>query len=60
MTGEQDVHADEASNKVITYAPLKRTGVPHELEGVLLLLASAAGSYIRGSVVTVDGGLSMP
>ncbi len=46
--------------KMITRAPLRRTGVPHELEGVVLLLASAAGGYMTGSVVTVDGGLSIP
>ena len=45
---------------MITRAPLKRPGVPHELEGVVLLLASAAGNYMRGLVVTVDGGLSIP
>ena len=50
----------EAGEKMITRAPLKRPGVPHELEGVVLLLASAAGNYMRGLVVTVDGGLSIP
>jgi len=33
-----------------------RPGELHELDGALLLLASDAGAYITGSVITVDGG----
>lgn len=36
--------------------PLGRTGKPGELDGVLLLLASDAGSYITGQTIPVDGG----
>jgi NAD(P)-dependent dehydrogenase (short-subunit alcohol dehydrogenase family) len=50
----------EGGQNMIKRAPLRRTGVPHELEGVVLLLASSAGGYMTGSVVTVDGGLSIP
>jgi len=38
--------------------PLKRFGTPDDLDGALLLLASDAGRYITGSVLTVDGGQS--
>jgi NAD(P)-dependent dehydrogenase (short-subunit alcohol dehydrogenase family) len=34
-----------------------RIGQPEDLEGVALLLASAASDYINGSVIVVDGGL---
>ncbi len=36
--------------------PLRRFGSPDDLDGALLLLASEAGRYITGSIITVDGG----
>jgi NAD(P)-dependent dehydrogenase (short-subunit alcohol dehydrogenase family) len=35
---------------------LGRLGASHEVQGIALLLASDAGSYITGSVLPVDGG----
>ena len=40
--------------------PQRRLGTPEGLSGALLLLASRAADYMTGSVVTVDGGLSLP
>ncbi len=36
--------------------PLGRVGDPNEIKGLALLLASPAGSFITGSVLTIDGG----
>jgi len=42
--------------KLIERIPQRRIGKPEELDGALLLLASDAGTFMTGSVVTVDGG----
>lgn len=39
--------------------PFGRMGQPEELTGVVILLASNAGSYITGADILVDGGISV-
>ena len=36
--------------------PMGRMGKPHELKGLVVLLASEAGSYLTGQNILVDGG----
>lgn len=42
--------------KLIERIPQRRIGQPEHLDGALLLLASEAGTFMTGSVLTVDGG----
>ena len=38
--------------------PLKRPGLPHDLDGAIVFLASEASRYITGQTLLVDGGIS--
>lgn len=51
-----DVAAKTA--RAVTTIPLGRIGVPGDLTGLAVLLASDAGSYITGAVIPVDGGVT--
>jgi NAD(P)-dependent dehydrogenase (short-subunit alcohol dehydrogenase family) len=42
--------------RLIERIPQRRIGQPEHLDGALLLLASEAGTFMTGSVLTVDGG----
>jgi NAD(P)-dependent dehydrogenase (short-subunit alcohol dehydrogenase family) len=42
--------------KLIDRIPQRRIGRPEHLDGALLLLASEAGDFMTGSVISVDGG----
>ncbi len=48
--------ASEAGQRMMARVPMGRAGAVEELDGPLLLLASDAGRFMTGSVVTVDGG----
>jgi NAD(P)-dependent dehydrogenase (short-subunit alcohol dehydrogenase family) len=43
---------------VLNRVPLERPGLPRELVGACLLLASDAGSFLNGQTLHVDGGAS--
>ena len=42
--------------RIIERCPLHRTGQPGDMAGVAIYLASRAGAYVNGAVITVDGG----
>lgn len=50
---------EEIKAQVAQGVPLKRMGVPEDITGLVLFLASNQSSWITGSNFTVDGGVSM-
>lgn len=42
--------------KLVDHIPLGRTGIPEDLAGTVVFLASKASDYITGQVIYVDGG----
>lgn len=49
-------HSEEKRKFITDRVPLGRFGLPSELIGPALFLASRASSFVTGSVLTVDGG----
>ncbi|WP_227462348.1 SDR family NAD(P)-dependent oxidoreductase [Desertimonas flava] len=53
----EDMWSDAGSIEFVKRnAPMGRAGLDHELDGVLLFLASDASSYVVGQTIAVDGG----
>ena len=44
---------------VLSSTPMQRIGVPDEIAGVAVMLASNAGNYIIGQTIVVDGGTTI-
>ena len=51
-----DFWKTDGGKRLIDRIPQRRIGQPEHLDGALLLLASEAGAFMTGSVITVDGG----
>ena len=53
------LHRDPEVVKMFADAvPLGRIAQPEEIQGLALLLASGASSFITGTVIPIDGGIS--
>ncbi len=59
--GTNELETEWFKDNYIKYdhLPLKRAGQPDEIAGVVSFLASPDSSYMTGSVITVDGGLTI-
>ena len=49
---------DEFYQEAVRTIPLRRHATPDEMAGIVLTLASDAGSYITGESITLDGGFT--
>ena len=49
----------ERLEKVNTVVPLRRIGLPDEIAGAAVFLASQAGSFVTGQAIVVDGGATI-
>ncbi len=46
----------DLGKEMVKRVPMRRIGTHDELVGPMLLLISEAGSYMTGSIISVDGG----
>ena len=57
---DMTVITDDAMRKMVeSMVPRGRTGMADDMAGAAIYLASRAGSYVTGSVIPVEGGLSI-
>lgn len=56
VTAISDDPASRAA--IIGRIPLGRAGTPHDVEGIMVFLASDDGAFATGAMFTVDGGMS--
>lgn len=47
-----------AGDAIVATVPRRRVGVPDDMAGVAIYLASKAGAYVTGATIPVDGGLA--
>ncbi len=50
---------DKMGDEIVARCPLGRIGAPEDMAGIAIFLASRAGAYVTGTVIPVDGGISI-
>jgi len=55
---KEGISADEYYGKMVKDIPLKRAGEAQEVANVIVFLASDAASYVTGTSINLDGGIS--
>lgn len=48
----------QRSSEILLRTPVNRWGIPDDLKGIVVFLASSASDFITGAVIPVDGGYS--
>ena len=56
----RDFFATERGKEMISRIPQMRLGQMSDLDGALMLLAGNGSQYMTGSVITIDGGHTLP
>lgn len=56
----RDFFASDRGKEMVSRIPQKRLGQMTDLDGALLLLAGDGSAYMTGSVITIDGGHTLP
>ncbi len=57
MSGATEEHSrPDKRSQVLQFTPMRRRGLPAELVGPVVFLASEASSYVTGAILLVDGG----
>jgi NAD(P)-dependent dehydrogenase (short-subunit alcohol dehydrogenase family) len=58
FASDMNVSARDHEAETAARVPVKRIGTDLDMAGAAIFLASRAGDYVVGSVVTVDGGIA--
>ena len=54
--GGGDYNDPQFLDTILNLIPIKKVGVPNDLKGVAIFLASKASNFITGHILTIDGG----
>jgi 3-oxoacyl-[acyl-carrier protein] reductase len=60
ITDASAIVPDERRDAIAQMTPLRRIGVPEDIAGAILLLASEQARFITGAYLPVNGGIFMP